>query len=109
MYYAEMDMQDKLDEMKEICLSCLVIYDDKTNETTRLNSVKEMTVEMLRKLCYDEPEFMKAMKTMYIDLCMTRWEDIDEYARLTKYSPLVFLIERTVMGIMMEEAIDDGI
>ena len=100
----KMTMKEKLDEMADICLSCLVVKDDDTDEIHKLESVSDIDVEMLRNLCYDEPEFMKAMKSLYLDLCMTRWEYLDSYIELVKYTELVFIIEQTVMGILLEEA-----
>ena len=93
----------KLEELEDIFLVCLVKYDKTTDTMKKPDSIKDISVVKLKRLCYREPDLMHALKSIYLDLCMLRWDSFNDYIGLAEYTDMVFLIEQTVMGILLEE------
>lgn len=84
-------------------LKLLYVINEELNNARKTSNDK---VALLKELCYSDIDFLREVKQIFLDINMLRWEDFSRYCDLVAYTPATHLVERTVTGIMMEEAIN---
>lgn len=91
-------------EHYDLLLERLVVLE---NNLTKHAHTSEDKVLFLKELCYSDKDIMYFTKQIYLDITMMRWDHFDMYIDLIEDSDMTFIVERTITGIMMEEAINE--